>query len=137
MVATKELTLHVEDRPGALGNICRLLADRGVNILAFQSFPSPDKKSVLRFVVDNPVAAKKAFDSEGLSCTETTVAQVRLANQPGTLAQAAAMLGQANININYGYCGVDGNKETPVLIFGVEDVGKAAKILAQASAAAA
>jgi hypothetical protein len=137
MLATKEFSIRMEDRPGVLGKICRVLADREVNILAFQAVPLPDRKTLVRLVVDNPAAAKTVFDSEHLDCTEAEVAQVPLANRPGALAQAASRLGEANININYGYCGVEGNKETPVLIFGVEDVGKAAKILAQAAAATA
>jgi hypothetical protein len=137
MISTRELTIRIEDRPGALGKICRLLTDRGVNILAFEAVGLPDKKSLVRLVVDNHAAARKAFDSEELNCTEGAVAQMRLADLPGTLAQAASKLGEANININYAYCGVEGDKETPMLIFGVDDVGKAVKVLAQASAAAA
>jgi hypothetical protein len=137
MPTARELSIRMEDRPGVLGKICTVLADHGVNILAFYAFPMPDKKSLVRLVVDNPTAAKKAFDSEGLPCTEAEVAQARLANRPGALAQAATKLGQANININYSYCGIEGSKGTPVLIFGVEDVGKAAKILEQAAAATA
>ena len=137
MPTTRELSIRMEDRPGTLGKICRFLADREVNILAFQAVPLPDKKTLVRLVVDNPAAAKKAFDSEHLDCTEAEVVQVRLANRPGALAQAASRLGEANININYGYCGVEGNKDTPVLIFGVEDTGKATKILAQTAAATA
>ena len=137
MPTTRELSIRMEDRPGAFGKICRVLADHDVNILAFQTFQLPDKKSLVRFVTDNPSVARKAFDSEGLSCTETEVAQARLANRPGALAQAASKLGEANININYSYCGVEGTKAIPVLVFGVEDVGKAAKILEQAAAVAA
>ena len=105
MPTSKELTIRLEDRPGTLGKICRTLADNGVNIVAFQSIPSEGKNSLVRLVLDNPTTAKKALDREGVSCTETEVAQVKLAHRPGELARAASRLGDANININYAYAG--------------------------------
>jgi ACT domain len=35
----KEFTIRQEDKPGTLGKLCHALADKNVNILAFQSFP--------------------------------------------------------------------------------------------------
>ena len=105
MPTSKELTIRLEDRPGTLGNACRALADRKVNILAFQSIPAEEGSSLVRLVVDNPTTAKTVFDKQGLSYTETEVAQVKLAHRPGELARAASRLGDANININYAYAG--------------------------------
>jgi hypothetical protein len=113
-----------------------VLADRGVNILAFQSFPT-EGKALTRIVVDNPAAAKKVLDSEHLTYTESEVAQVKLAHRPGELARAASRLGEADININHGYCGVEPGTNVPLLIFGVAEVGRAVTILEQAASAAA
>lgn len=136
MPIAKELAVLMEDRPGTLGRICRALADRGVNILAFQSFPIGGK-SVTRFIVDNPAAAKTALDAERLTYTEEEVAQVKLPHRPGELARAASRLGEANININYTYCGLEAGTNAPLVIVGVAEAAKAATILDQAAAAAA
>jgi len=136
MPTTKEFSIRVEDRPGTLGKICRALADRGVNIVAFQSFPA-EGKALVRIVVDNPTTAKTVLDAERLTFTETEVAQVKLPHRPGELARAASRLGEANININYGYVGVDPTANAPLLIFGVAEVGRAVTILDQAATAAA
>jgi hypothetical protein len=45
-------------------------------------------------------------------------------------------LGEANININYAYCGLEPGTNTPLVFFGVTEVSKAAQILEQAAAAA-
>lgn len=135
MPTSKELTFHLEDRPGSLAKVCRALADSGVNILAFQSIASEGKGRV-RCLVDNPIAAKRVLDNEGLSYSEADVAQVRLRHRPGELARAAAQLGEAAINIKYAYCGVDSTSNTPVMIFGVEEVEQAAAILDRTAAAA-
>jgi hypothetical protein len=136
MPVTKELTVLIEDRPGTLGKVSRALADRNVNILALHSFPIGGK-SVTRFIVDNPMAAKTALDTEQLTYTETEVVQVKLPHRPGEIARVASRLGEANININYAYCGLESGTNAPLVFFGVAEVGKAAPILEQAAAAAA
>ena len=136
MPKSKELTIHLEDRPGTLGKVCRSLAERGVNIVAFQSVPS-ERNSLVRLVADDPATAKKVLDNQGLSYTEADVAQVKLPHRPGELARVASQLGEANININYAYGGVDPMTNTPLLIFGVREVEQATVILDRATAAAA
>src|SRR2546425_6967313 len=136
MPTSKEFAIRLEDQPGALGKVCRVLAERGVNILAFQSFPS-EGKSLVRLVLDNPTTAKNVLDTARLSYTEAEVAQVKLPHRPGELARAASRLGDANININYAYGGVEAGTKAPFLIFCGAEVGRAVAILDRNSAAAA
>lgn len=91
----------------------------------------------MRFVVDNPTTAKSVLNTKKLTYTEAEFAQVRLPNRPGELARAASQLAEADININYAYCGGEAGTNMPVLIFGVAEVGQAVKILDNAAAAAA
>jgi hypothetical protein len=115
--------------------LAELLADHKVNIVAFQSVLS-EGKGLVRFVVDDPVKAKKTFDNEGLSYQETEIAEAKLSHRPGELARAASRLGEAGINIDYAYCGVDLSSNTPLLIFGVVEAGQAAAILDRTAVAA-
>jgi len=134
MPKSKEFAIRMEDRPGTLGKVCRALADRGVSILAFQSLPTGGE-SLVRLVVDNPTTAKTVLDTQRLNYTEAEVVQVKLAHRPGELARAASRLGDANININYAYCGVEAGTNAPLLIFGLAEVGRALTILEQVAAA--
>src|ERR1700747_1563058 len=63
MPTAKEFILTMDDRPGTLGKICRALADRNVNIVAAQSFPSSGK-SLTRLVFDDPTKARSVLDNE-------------------------------------------------------------------------
>jgi hypothetical protein len=124
----------LDDGPGTLGKICRAVADRSVNIVAVQSFPIGGK-STTRLVFDDPTKARSALDNERVTYTETDVIKVNLAHRPGELARAAQKLGDASININHLYCGVDPHSNAPLVIFGVAEVGKAVPLLEQAAAA--
>lgn len=134
MPTTKEFAIRLDDRPGVLGEFARSLADRGVNILALQASPQ-EGKSLLRLVTDNPTTTRAVLASGRLSYSETDVALAKLAHRPGELARAALRLGEASININYIYSGIEAGTNTPLVIFGVADAGKAASILDQAAAA--
>jgi len=136
MPITTEFTIRMDNRPGSLGKICHDLADRGVNIMAFQSIPSATTILVC-IVVDKPAEAEAILNAEGISYTQAEVAQVQLPHAPGELARVASKLGDANININYAYCGVEPITNAPLVIFGVKEVDRAANILDRGAAAAA
>src|ERR1700740_827705 len=117
MPINEELTIRIDNRPGSLGKVCHALADRGVNILAFQSIPA-EKPILVCMVVDNPAAAAAILDKEGIGYTEGEIAQVKLPHWPGELARAASKLGDAIINIHYAYCGVEPATHAPLVVFG-------------------
>ena len=136
MPVIKELTILLDDRPSTLGKLCSALAHPNVNILAVHIF-SIGGKSVARFVVDNPKAAKSVLDSGKVTYAETEVVQVKLPHKPGELARIASRLGDAGINIEYAYTGLEPYANTPLVFFGVARIAEAAPILEQAAASAA
>jgi hypothetical protein len=137
MPKMKEFTIHMEDRPGTLGKFCRALADRGVNIIAFQASSEEKGKSIIRLVTDNPTATKTILESGHVKHTEDQIVEAKLPHRVGSLATAAVKLGEAKINVDHAYVGVEPGSSKTVVIFGVAEVDKAAKILDEVSAAAA
>ena len=135
MPINKELTIRIENKPGSLARICAALGGRGVNITAFQSIPA-EHTILVCLVVDNTEAAESILDEERITYSEAEVVQVKLWHRPGELGRVASKLGDANVNINYAYCGVEPGTNAPLLILGVTEVGRAATILDQAATAA-
>src|SRR5580692_1388954 len=105
MPKAKEITVTIQDKPGALGKCFLALAERGVNILAFQSYVE-GPESLVRFVADNPAAAKAVLGGMRMIFEETEVALAKVPHRPGALGRAAAKLGEGQINIDYSYCGL-------------------------------
>jgi len=124
----KEFTVTIPDRPGALGGCCLALAERGVTILAFQSYVE-EGESLARFVVDNPIAASAALGSQRMIFEETEVAVGRVAHGPGEVGRAATRLGENQINIDYSYSGIEPGSSLLLLVFGVDNTTKAAALL--------
>ena len=133
MAKAKEFTVTIEDKPGALGKCFLALAERGVNILAFQSYVE-ERESLVRFLADNPVSAKAVLGSLRMNFEETDVAVVRLSHRPGELGRAASRLGEKQINIDYSYCGLEPGSTLALVVFGVDNLTKAATLLDELAA---
>lgn len=133
MATAQEFTVTIEDKPGALGKCCLALGERGVNILAFQSFVE-EGESLARFIVDDPDTAKTVLGSLRMIFERTEVAIVRLPHRAGEFGRAAARLGEARINIDYSYCGIDPGTMQGILVFGVDNLKKASAALDELAA---
>jgi hypothetical protein len=133
MAKGKEFTVTIEDKPGALGRCFLALAERGVNILAFQSYVE-EGESLARIVVDDQARAKAVLGGLRMIFEETDVAVVRLAHRPGELGRAAARLGEKRINIDYSYCGLEPGSALALVVFGVDNLTVAAKALDELAA---
>jgi hypothetical protein len=128
MPKAKEFTVTIADKPGALGKFFLALAERGVNVLAFQSYVE-EGESLARFVADDMAGAKEVLRNQRMVFEETDVVVVRLAHRPGELGRAAARLGENQINIDYSYCGLEPGSTLGLLVFGVDKLSKAATVL--------
>ncbi len=127
MPKAKQLSISVENRPGALAHVARVLGDAKVNILAFLATTSGTEGAV-QVVVDNANKAKKALEGAGLTYTESDVLHVELPNIPGALGNFAGKLAAKEINITSGYLTtVKGSRKASVVL-AVSDLEKAARV---------
>jgi len=134
MPKAKEFTVTIEDKPGALGKCFLALAERGVNVLAFQSYVE-EGESLARMVVDDPTSANAVLGGLRMIFEETEVALVRLPHRPGELGRAASRLGENKINIDYSYCGLEPGSARALVVFGVDSLTKAVTLLDELAAA--
>ena len=102
MAKVKELTVQLDNRPGTLARLLKVLADGRVNLLAFLGTAAGAQGSV-HVVVDNVIRAKKALGEAGFAFTEGRLEEFELANTPGALAQLAETLAKRGINIDRAY----------------------------------
>ncbi len=118
MTKRKQLTVKLENKPGALASAAEALASAKVNIKGFSAW-AEDGEGYVRFIVDKLPIARKALSQKGLSFEETEVLRVPMRDKPGGLARAARKLATAGKNIRYGYSGrgADGN---PRVYLGVD-----------------
>jgi len=126
MAIRTELTLRLPNSPGALSDVCALLAAERVRLLALQL----EANGTLRLVVDNPVRAAGTLRERRHNVTENNVVVAEVSNAHGAFAATLALLRDAGANIEYAYAAASPESgETTFLVMGVDDalhVGTAA-----------
>ena len=116
-----ELTLRLQNSPGALARVCDLLALERVNVSALMLEPS----GTTRLLVDNPTRAAGVLRDRHYELEERDVLFVQLANAPGAFSAIARLLASAGVNIEYVYATVPDNQSHAAIIVGVPDAMRA------------
>lgn len=131
MVAIKQISVFVENKPGRVARVAKTLSDAGVNIRALTIAEAGDF-GVIRMVVDDTEKGYRVLRDKGFTVSETDVLAVELKDVPGGLYEVANTLGMNNINVDYAYAFVTARAERAMLILRVDDITRAAQVLSEA-----
>jgi hypothetical protein len=124
MAKTKQFTVTVENRPGAVAAIAKALGNAKVNILALLG-TAQGTSGAVEIVVEDPRRAKKALDEAGLAYRESTAEEYELQNKPGALAQCLDKLAAKGVNLNSICATAAKGGKKAVLVYTVETEAKA------------
>jgi len=124
----KQLSLFLENKPGALSTPVKLLADAKINILTL-SIAESQQYGILRLIVGDWKAAKELLEKHGLLVKTTDVLAVEVADRAGGLAGVLAVLEQAGINLEYMYAFTLRREGKGLLLFRFDDPDKAIRVL--------
>ena len=98
----KQFTLYLENKPGALAIVTRLLANADVNIDGISVAGTADV-GLVQLVVSNARATQQALKKANIAYTVQDVARVAMPDKPGALSEVIARMAKKGININYVY----------------------------------
>lgn len=126
MPKAKQLTVWVQDHPGALGEVASTIGAKKVNILAFTAWVEGER-GVIRMVFDKTAVAKRALAARGWETVEEEVLELTLPNTPGSLGRTAKKLGDAGVYIRYAYTGLTESARRANVYCGVTDLKAAMK----------
>ena len=124
----RQLSLFLENRPGQLRVPCRILGEAGIDVLTM-SLADTQQFGILRLVVKDWEAARKALEAQGVVVNVTELLAVDVPDRPGGLASVLEGFEKAGLSVEYMYPFARGPKAT--LLFRVEDPDRAEKILAR------
>mgnify|MGYP003401125373 CR=1 FL=1 len=124
----KQLSIFVENRPGRLSAITKLLEVNEIDIRALSIADTRDF-GILRLIVNDPDKALAALKGADYSVTLTNVIAIGIDDKPGGLAGAMEILYQNNISVEYMYAFISKFDDTAFVILRVENNDKAATAL--------
>jgi hypothetical protein len=119
MAQIKQFTIALENRPGAVAEIAKILGDAKVNIRALLG-SAQGIAGILQLVAEDARRAKKALDGAGLTYAETTAEEYELPNRPAALAEYLAKLAAKGINLNSIYATAVKDGKKAVVVYSVE-----------------
>jgi hypothetical protein len=130
-VSVTQISVSLENVPGALLVISERLGNEGINIRAISVADTSDISTV-RFVTDNPVKTINVLKSQGYAVRETEVLAVEVPDHPGGLIAVLKPLRAADINVLYLYPYLGrGESGQPIVIIGVNKTAEAIDVLAR------
>src|SRR5258708_37314033 len=99
MAKTKQFTIAVQNRPGAVAEIARTVGNAKVNILALLG-TAQGPTGTVELVVEDARRAKKALDAAKLAYQGIPAEEYELPNKPGALTQYLEKLEAKGVNLN-------------------------------------
>jgi hypothetical protein len=98
----RQLSIALENHPGALAKATAELAKNGINISGISVLDSIDQ-GVVRLRTSDPAAAKEILAGIGLRPIEADILEIDLPDQRGRLAELCRALAENGVNIDYAY----------------------------------
>ena len=115
-----DLTILLEDHPGELAKVGKVLGSAGINIEGLSGVTVGGKGEV-HVLVEDSAAAQKALESAGIQVSDKhEVLILDVEDKPGTLGDVAGKLGAAGVNLNLAYLATNTR-----LVLGADDLQKA------------
>ena len=120
----KDLTVHLEDRPGTLAELGEALGNAGINIDGMCGFPC-EGKGVIHVLTDDASGARRALEDAGIAvAAERDILLFEAEDRPGMLGEITRKIADAGVNVDLLY------KATQTkLVIGADDLEKAQSAL--------
>jgi hypothetical protein len=116
----KQLSLFVENKPGSLSEVCRVLKEHNISIRTL-SLADTQQYGILRLLVKEHEAAKKALEAAGFVVKTTDVLALTIPDRAGGLADVLGIIDRHNLSIEYMYAFTFGYNNQAALVFRFPD----------------
>ena len=129
-MSVKQLSVFLENRPGALYGMTGILSQNKIDMRALSVAETRDF-GILRIIVDDPYKTATVLKDAGYVYNITPVLGVAIPDVPGGLNKVLQVLTDARVNVEYMYAFLGGRDvDHAYMIFRVEDNNAAAEALA-------
>ncbi len=124
----KQISVFVENKKGRLAKITDVLGQGGIDLIAL-SIADTTNFGIMRCIVNEPDKALSLLKNHGFTASTTDVIVAEVTDKPGGLAAVLKLLDSADISVEYLYSFVRTPNENALILFRVEDIETAVKVL--------
>lgn len=125
-MASKQISVFIENRKGRLGEVLDVLKANGVNILSL-SIADTSEYGLLRIISDAPQKGQTALSNAGFSAMLTDVVILQVPHTPGALQNILRVIADEELSIEYMY-GLSVAGEEASIVVKPSDLDKASGV---------
>lgn len=124
----KELVLRTANDIDALAKVSKIIAERGVNILAMSCWEEGGE-AVIRLVTDDMLRTTDVLRENGYDPTEKDVVLVDAAHKPGILRHITDVLAKHRLALSHLFASATINQEECLVVLNSSDNERAVVVL--------
>lgn len=126
-----QLSLFLENKPGALSSVCRVLKENNLSISTLQVADTKEY-GILRLLVAEWERAVQVLEAAGFVVKTTEVLALPVADRPGGLAELLEIADRNELSVEYMYAFTFGSGKDAVIVFRFDKPELAAQVLEDA-----
>ncbi|MFW6256820.1 MAG: ACT domain-containing protein [Bacillota bacterium] len=123
----RQISVFLENRSGRLAEVCNLLGDNDIDIVAISISDTTDF-GILRLIVDDAQGAEEVLHENQYTVNSAEVLAVRVDDRPGGLAEVLDFLASKEIDVEYMYA-VGKETRGAIIIMKLGELKKAARFM--------
>ena len=129
-MAVRQLSVFMENKPGILANLAKILAEGNINLKAMTVADTKDF-GIARMIVDDVDKALVVLSSAGQTAKVREVCGFIVPDEVGGLAKVLGILSDAGISVEYMYAIITSDSDRAHIVARVDDNDAAEKILTE------
>ena len=119
-----QISIFLENRTGGLADVFEVLSRSEIDVKAL-SLADMSDFGILRLVVDDPERTRRILKESGFTVDKTRVVAVEVPDRPGGLLETLLALRRNSINVEYMYSVARRSGDRAVIIFRIDEIGRA------------
>ena len=116
----KQLSLFVENTPGSISKVSRVLSENNLSISTL-SLADTSEFGILRLLIKESDAAAKALTGAGFVVKTADVMALTVPNRSGGLSEIFDILDRHDLSVEYMYAFTAGTVDKAIIVFRFED----------------
>ena len=129
-MSIKQISVFLENKPGKLFELTRLLAENGIDMRALSIAETTDF-GIARLIVGDAYGAARVLREGQFIAQYSDVLAFAVPDEPGGLHRLLGAFNDAQVNIEYMYAVLGGEKGRAYMIFRVTDTEAAERALTE------
>ncbi len=124
----KQISVFMENRPGRLAEITKILSENSVDIRAINIADTTDF-GILRMIVDDEEKAEKVLRGNNMTANISDVIAISISDSVGAFSNVIELLKDKNISIEYIYSFIGEKSSKAVIVLKKSDLDLSINVL--------